>query len=72
MILRITKHAQDRMCAMAVNKEMIKEAIKRGAKFKQTEGYLVKYTYFAVALKIIGKDGDRTIYKIKTVTPSEK
>ena len=51
------------MSAFAISKDMIKDAIKGGAKFKQTDGLLVKYKYFSVAYKKIGKD----VYKIKTV-----
>ena len=32
------------------------------SKFKQTEGFLVKYTYFSVAYKIIGEK-----YIVKTI-----
>lgn len=63
MQLKITKHAQGKMSAFAISKDMIKDAIKGGAKFKQTDGLLVKYKYFSVAYKKIGKD----VYKIKTV-----
>jgi len=63
MIIKITKHAQDKMIFLGITKDQIKNAILRGSKFKQTDGYLAVYGYIKVAYKIIGKD----IYKIKTV-----
>ncbi|MBI2565071.1 DUF4258 domain-containing protein [Candidatus Woesearchaeota archaeon] len=63
MRLLITKHAKERMADKATSKEMIIEAIKKGAKIKQTNGYLASYGYIKVAYKIIDKD----YYKIKTV-----
>ncbi|MBW3002498.1 hypothetical protein KY338_05060 [Candidatus Woesearchaeota archaeon] len=46
-----------------MNKELIKEAIKKGSKIKQTDGLLAVYGYIEVAYKKIGPD----TYKIKTV-----
>jgi len=63
MRLLITKHAKERMADKAINKEMIIEAIRKGAKIKQTDGYLASYGYIKVAYKIIDED----YYKIKTV-----
>ena len=63
MIIKITKHAQDKMIFLGITKDQIKNAILRGSKFKQTDGYLAVYGYIKVAYKIIGND----IYKIKTV-----
>ena len=63
MIIKITKHAQDKMIFLGITKDQIKNAILRGSKFKQTDGYLAIYGYLKVAYKIIGKD----VYKIKTV-----
>lgn len=63
MIIKITRHALDRMCEYAVTKEMVKEAIQKGSKFRQTDGILSKYKCCSVAYRIIGKN----IYKIKTV-----
>ena len=63
MIIKITKHAQDKMIFIGITKDQIKNVISRGSKFKQTDGYLAVYGYIKVAYKIIGKD----IYKIKTV-----
>ena len=63
MIIRLTRHAQDKMILFEVTKEQIKTTIKRGSKFKQTEGYLAVYGYLKVAYRIIGE----AVYKIKTV-----
>ena len=63
MIILLTKHAKERMSEKGISVGMIKEAISKGAVVRQTEGYLVTYTYFAVAYKII-KQG---VYKVKTV-----
>ena len=51
------------MLERGIDEEQIKTAIERGAKTKQTGGYLSVYTYFGVAYKKISED----IYKIKTV-----
>ena len=63
MIILLSKHAKERMAEKGITVGMIKETIKRGAITRQTNGYLAKYSYFAVAYKII-KPG---VYKIKTV-----
>lgn len=63
MELIITNHARDKMHTEGIEKEQIKRCIKRGAKFRQTGGFLAVYTYIQVAYKIIGKDK----YLIKTV-----
>lgn len=59
----ISKHAKEKMVIHGITKEQIKVAIERGAKIKQTEGYLASYTYLKVAYKKIGEN----TYKIKTV-----
>lgn len=61
--LKVSKHASDKMLWLGVTEEQVKKAILQGAKFKQTKGYLVKYTYITVAYKKIGEN----YYKIKTV-----
>ena len=61
--LKITEHAKTRMAEFAITKELIKLAITRGSKIKQTVGYLASYTYLKVAYKKIGEN----LYKIKTV-----
>lgn len=49
------KHALERMIDRGITKEQVKTTIERGSKFKQTNGFLAKYTYFSVAYKKIGK-----------------
>ncbi len=61
--LSISKHASDKMMWLGITEEQVKKAIVQGAKFKQTQGYLAKYTYICVAYRIIGPN----YYKIKTV-----
>ena len=61
--LSISRHDNDKMMWLGITEEQIKKAIVQGAKFKQTEGYLAKFTYISVAYKIIGPNQ----YKIKTV-----
>ena len=61
--LKITKHANDKMMWLGISEEDVKEAILRGSKFKQTDGYLAIYTYLKVAYKKLNKN----VYKIKTV-----
>ncbi|MBW2975713.1 DUF4258 domain-containing protein [Candidatus Woesearchaeota archaeon] len=63
MELILTNHARDKMHIEGIEKEQIKRCILRGAKFKQTDGFLAVYTYVQVAYKVIGKDK----YLIKTV-----
>ena len=63
IILKITKHANDRMMWLGISEEDVKKAISRGSKFKQTDGYLAIYTYLKVAYKKL----DENLYKIKTV-----
>ncbi|MBI2671525.1 DUF4258 domain-containing protein [Candidatus Woesearchaeota archaeon] len=60
--LIITKHAGEKMLNEGISEEQICTALQRGAKVRQTDGYLSVYTYFSVAYK---KIGDK--YKIKTV-----
>ena len=61
--VKLTRHAQDKMLLLGIIKEQIKNAILRGSKFKQTDGYLTVYSYLKVAYRIIEKD----VYKVKTV-----
>lgn len=63
IILKITKHADDKRRLEGISIEQIKTAIKRGSIIKQTDGYLAHYSYIKTAYKKIGKD----VYKIKTV-----
>lgn len=50
------------MVIEGITPEQICEAIARGSRFVQTQGYLSAYTYFSVAWKKVGEK-----YKIKTV-----
>ncbi len=63
MRLLITQHAREQMFERGIDEEQIKIVIQRGAKFKQTDGYLAVYSYMRIAYKQIEKD----VYKIKTV-----
>ena len=63
MKLIITQHTRDKMHIEGIDKEQVITAIRRGAKTRQTDGFLIVYTYIRVAYKIIGKD----TYLIKTV-----
>jgi len=56
------KHALDMMTDRGITKKQIEAALERGSKFKQTDGFLAKYSYYSVAYKI---RGDK--YIIKTV-----
>ena len=61
--LWLSKHALDKMEIEGIGVEQICEAIERGAKFEQTDGLLVKYSYFSVAYKQLNNKK----YFIKTV-----
>lgn len=63
MKLIFTEHSIEKMAALGLTSKQVGECIQKGARFKQTDGYLTKYTYLRVAYKEIGKE----IYKIKTV-----
>ncbi len=60
--LLVTRHASDKMVVEGISWKQICDALEKGARFTQTDGYLSVYGYFSVAWK---KEGDR--YKIKTV-----
>lgn len=62
MRLIIRKHAKDRMILRGIDEDQIIQVIQRGAKVKQTDGFLATYTYIQVAYKIRGD-----YYIIKTV-----
>lgn len=62
MELVITIHAQQRMDQYGITPEQVKTAIKRGAKFPQTEGMVAVFTYLRVAYKVVGEK-----YILKTV-----
>jgi hypothetical protein len=61
--LKVTKHAGDKMMWLGITKEQVIKSITQGAKFKQTDGYLAKWTYVSVAYKKLGEK----YYKIRTV-----
>ena len=63
MMIKITSHAICKMYEEGITEDMIREAIQKGARFKQTDGCLAVYRYYSVAFKVIGKEA----YKIKTV-----
>lgn len=56
------KHAVEMMAERGITKEQVEIALKRGNKFKQTDGLLAKYSYYALAYKVVGNK-----YVIKTV-----
>lgn len=56
------KHAVDMMQERGVTKKQVEETLQKGSKFKQTDGFLAKYSYISVAYKV---KGDK--YIIKTV-----
>ncbi len=45
-----------------IDEEQIKTALQRGSLSRQTNGYIVSYTYFSVAFQ---RRGD--LYRVKTV-----
>lgn len=45
-----------------VTRKQVEDALTKGSKFKQTKGFLAKYSYISVAYKIKGE-----VYIIKTV-----
>ncbi len=63
MELEITNHAYEQMIERGIDKEQVMRTIKRGSRYKQTNGYLSVYGYIAVAYMAAGKGK----YKIKTV-----
>ena len=63
MIIKITRHAKQRMTIKGITRGQVKRAIKMGATTKQTDGYESHYTYYSICWKMTGKD----IYRIKTV-----
>ena len=61
--LFITKHATEKMLWLGVSKQQVAEAIVKGSKFNQTDGFLASYKYLRVAYKKLGRNS----YKVKTV-----
>lgn len=63
IILKLTRHALEKMAMLGVNASQVRTAIERGSKFRQADGYLAHYGYIKVAYKVIAKN----VYKVKTV-----
>ncbi|MBS3056576.1 MAG: hypothetical protein J4473_04035 [Candidatus Aenigmarchaeota archaeon] len=61
--LFITKHANDKMMWLGINKGQVKRAVVFGSKFRQYDGYLARYSSICVAYKKIGQNR----YLVKTV-----
>ncbi len=61
--LFISQHASEKMLWLGLTKEQVREAIIKGSKFRQTDGFLASYRYVRVAYKKIGNNA----YKVKTV-----
>ena len=61
--LLISQHAAEKMLWLGISKREVMEAIAKGSKFKQTDGFLASYKYLRVAYKKLGNN----IFKIKTV-----
>ncbi|MBI5391251.1 DUF4258 domain-containing protein [Candidatus Woesearchaeota archaeon] len=62
MHLFLTMHAKEQMVLRGVSKSQVLEALQKGAKIRQTDGFLSSYGYVKVAYKIRGE-----AYIIKTV-----
>ncbi len=62
MKLILTLHAKEQMVERGISKQRIIDAIKKGSKVVQTDGFLASYTYIKVAYKVRGDN-----YIVKTV-----
>ena len=62
MELVITRHAKQKMDICGIDEDQVKLCIQRGAKSRQTEGFLAVWSYIRVTYKIRGNK-----YIIKTV-----
>lgn len=62
MRLILTLHAKEQMVERGVSKQQVIDAIKKGSKVVQSDGFLASYTYVKVAYKIRGDN-----YIVKTV-----
>ena len=60
--LIVTKHAQEKMHVEGIAVQQVIEALERGSKYQQTDGFLAVYSYYSIAFKRLG-----TKYLIKTV-----
>ena len=62
MQLIFTLHAKQQMVVRGISKQQVADAIRKGAKIRQTDGLLSSYGYIKVAYKIRGEK-----YIVKTV-----
>lgn len=62
MELVLTLHAKEQMVERGISKQQVTDAIKKGSKVVQTDGFLASYSYIKVAYKIRGDN-----YIVKTV-----
>lgn len=62
MELVFTLHAKQQMVERGASKQQVLDAIKKGAKVRQTDGLRASYGYIRIAYKVCGKK-----YIIKTV-----
>ncbi len=60
MELILTLHAKEQMVERGISRQQIIDAIKKGSKVVQTDGFLASYGYIKVAYKI---RGDKNIVK---------
>ena len=60
--LIITKHAQEKMHIEGISVQQVIEALERGSKYQQTDGFLAVYSYYSVAYKKISSK-----FVVKTV-----
>jgi len=63
MRILLTHHAQEKMALLGIHEEQLIECIQKGAKTRQTDGWLSSFTYIKVAYKF-KPDGT---CKVKTV-----
>ena len=62
MMLVLTLHAKEQMVERGVSRQQVIDAIRKGSKVVQTDGFLATYSYIKVAYKIVGEK-----YIVKTV-----
>ncbi|MBI3033868.1 DUF4258 domain-containing protein [Candidatus Woesearchaeota archaeon] len=62
MEIILTLHAKEQMVERGVSRQQVSDAIKKGSKVVQTDGFLASYSYIKVAYKM---RGDK--YIVKTV-----
>ena len=65
MIIKLSKHAEEKMIDRGITMNEVEKAIKRGTKFIQKPNKIVsEYSYFSVIYKKIGE-----VYYVITVKP---